>query len=572
MVTLLERVRQAATALAVVALLVPATSFAQTPTDAKLDESLREALERGCVGTQSVIVRTKPGYRQGLRDSLAAHGDVVKGEFPALDAVAAEVHCEDLGTLAAFDSTDSVSLNGPVATQSLTINLTGTEAALASARAALVAAKAAALNAQGTARSAERAAAAANAQVNAAKRALILANRLTGAARISAIAAAEVRLAQAEAAADAAESALEVAQTLATVAQTAALNAQNALVEARQALLDAAAAVAGREREGKAARALKKKFFATMPVRSANQHTDDEFDNETVDYGALEAAANTNGGSGIGVAVIDSGIEPGTDFDNRIAGFYDFTQGDIRAVAPIDPYGHGTHVAGLIASEFVGVAPKARLIGLRVLNENGQGTTANVVRAIEFAIANKSLLGINVLNLSLGHPIYEPAATDPLVQAVEHAVREGLVVVVSAGNFGINKKTGLSGYAGIASPGNAPSALTAGAARTFNTVTRRGRPHRAVQLARPVVVRRLREAGRRCARRQPAVGRRGRQRTATCPGETREYRQLHAALGHEYGGGCNERRRCARAAGQCGPHAEHGKGRTRVFRNSGARR
>ena len=77
-----------------------------------------------------------------------------------------------------------------------------------------------------------------------------------------------------------------------------------------------------------------------------------------------------------------------------------------------------------------------------------------------------------MLNLSLGHPIYEPAASDPLVQAVEHASREGIVVVVSAGNFGLNRKTGLAGYGGIASPGNAPSALTAGAARTFNTVTR----------------------------------------------------------------------------------------------------
>ena len=145
------------------------------------------------------------------------------------------------------------------------------------------------------------------------------------------------------------------------------------------------------------------------------------------------------------MAVIDSGIEPGTDFDTRITAFYDFTHGDIRAVAPIDPYGHGTHVAGLIASEFVGVAPNARLIGLRVLDAEGQGDTANVVRAIEFAIANKDLLGIDVLNLSLGHPIYEPAATDPLVQAVEHATREGIVVVVSAGNFGMNRKTGRGG-------------------------------------------------------------------------------------------------------------------------------
>src|SRR5437667_332345 len=57
----------------------------------KLDETLRETVQRGCTGTQSVIIRTKPGYRQGLRASLTAHGDVVSGEFPALDAVTATV-------------------------------------------------------------------------------------------------------------------------------------------------------------------------------------------------------------------------------------------------------------------------------------------------------------------------------------------------------------------------------------------------------------------------------------------------------------------------------------------------
>ena len=84
-----------------------------------------------------------------------------------------------------------------------------------------------------------------------------------------------------------------------------------------------------------------------------------------------------------------------------------------------------------------GIAPKARLFGLKVLDANGAGRTSDVISAIEFATANKTRLGIDVINLSLGHPIYEPAATDPLVQAVEAAVRAGIVVVVSAGNFGI---------------------------------------------------------------------------------------------------------------------------------------
>ena len=123
-------------------------------------------------------------------------------------------------------------------------------------------------------------------------------------------------------------------------------------------------------------------------------------------------------------------------------------------------------------SRFVGVAPNARLVGLKVLDKKGQGTTSNVLRALEFATTYKDALGISVINLSLGHPIFEPAATDPLVQAVEQAVRAGLVVVVSAGNFGINPATGLPGYAGLASPGNAPSALTVAALKTFDTVTR----------------------------------------------------------------------------------------------------
>ena len=77
------------------------------------------------------------------------------------------------------------------------------------------------------------------------------------------------------------------------------------------------------------------------------------------------------------------------------------------------------------------------------------------------------------MNLSLGHPIYEPAGNDPLVAAVERAVSAGIVVVVSAGNFGGDPVTHEVGYAGITSPGNAPDAITVGAVETLQTVTRR---------------------------------------------------------------------------------------------------
>lgn len=196
--------------------------------------------------------------------------------------------------------------------------------------------------------------------------------------------------------------------------------------------------------------------------------------------GTLGLPVLSPSGYGVGVAVIDSGLEDGPEFAGRVAGFYDFTtDGGESTTLPSDGYGHGTHVAGLIAGNgsqseqrYRGVAPKARLFVMKVLDENGAGYTSDVIDAIEFATRNKSRLGIDVINLSLGHPILEPAASDPLVQAVEAAVRAGIVVVAAAGNVGVSPSTGESGYAGILSPGNAPSAITVGAAKTFETNVR----------------------------------------------------------------------------------------------------
>ena len=183
-------------------------------------------------------------------------------------------------------------------------------------------------------------------------------------------------------------------------------------------------------------------------------------------------------GAGIGVALIDSGIARSRDFEGRITARHDFTDGGFSE-GHGDGYGHGTHVAGLIGASGVtskfrcqGIAPGVRFVGLQVLDRDGSGRTSDVTRAIEFAVANQARLGIDIINLSLGHPILEPAATDPLVPAVEHAVRAGIVVVASAGNLGTNPETGEPGYAGITSPGNAPSAITVGASNMNETVTR----------------------------------------------------------------------------------------------------
>ena len=185
-------------------------------------------------------------------------------------------------------------------------------------------------------------------------------------------------------------------------------------------------------------------------------------------------------GRGIGIAVIDSGLEMSAEFDGRVTGFFDFTDGRSVQATPSDGYGHGTHVAGTIAGtgllsanrDYRGIAPNAKLLVLKVLDETGAGYTSDVIRAVDFAVANRVRYNIQIINLSLGHPILEPAATDPLVAAVERATRAGVIVVAAAGNLGKNPDTGLTGYAGITSPGNAPSALTVGALKTDDTVTR----------------------------------------------------------------------------------------------------
>ena len=182
-------------------------------------------------------------------------------------------------------------------------------------------------------------------------------------------------------------------------------------------------------------------------------------------------------GAGVGIALIDSGIEPAVGLGGRIAAFYDFTRGGIVQRSAYDDFGHGTHLAvaiggdGTLEGTYKGIAPGVTFIGLKVLDSKGHGNTSDVIRAVEFATANRIALGIDIINLSLGHPIYESADSDPLVQAVEQAVRAGIIVVASAGNFGVNRETGVPGYGGITSPGNAPSAITVGAFKVNNTLS-----------------------------------------------------------------------------------------------------
>ena len=191
------------------------------------------------------------------------------------------------------------------------------------------------------------------------------------------------------------------------------------------------------------------------------------------------AYANSGGldGRGVGVAVIDTGVIAHLDLVRPMG------QGivEVEIVGHesglADYYGHGTHVAGIIAGDgsassdkwafrtFKGIAPGARIISLRALNPDGTGSTSDVLSAIDWVVNNAFLYNIKVINLSLGHPVYESYATDPLCVAVRRAYNNGIVVVVAAGNDG---QVG-TGFGTIDSPGNEPNVITVGAMDDRNT-------------------------------------------------------------------------------------------------------
>ena len=208
-------------------------------------------------------------------------------------------------------------------------------------------------------------------------------------------------------------------------------------------------------------------------------------------------------GEGVGVAVIDSGVADLPELRGRIVVSMDFTatskrfgqrfwrtaneagdcsnsssgSGGVRSRAK-DDNGHGTHVAGIIAAaganrrdDTRGVAPGVHIISLKVLDADGGGFAGDVVEAIDWAIANRYRYRIKVLNISLGGPVLQPYADDPVNQAVERAYRADLVVIASAGNRGKDAK-GQEILGGTTVPGNSPFAITVGALNTKQTAFR----------------------------------------------------------------------------------------------------
>jgi serine protease AprX len=185
-------------------------------------------------------------------------------------------------------------------------------------------------------------------------------------------------------------------------------------------------------------------------------------------------------GKGIGVALIDSGIAPvkGLNQPGKVINGPDLSfESQAPNLRQLDTFGHGTHMAGIIAGSdpatpagaprFDGVAPGAHLISLKVASADGATDVSQVIAAIDWVVQHRNDTGLNirVLNLSFGTDSVQDARLDPLSYAVEAAWRKGIVVVVAVGNDG-------AAATRVTMPAANPYVITVGAADPNGTVGR----------------------------------------------------------------------------------------------------
>jgi serine protease AprX len=160
-------------------------------------------------------------------------------------------------------------------------------------------------------------------------------------------------------------------------------------------------------------------------------------------------------GRGVTVALMDTGIARHPDLEGSVIARMDFVN---DGATLLDPSGHGTFVAGLIAAHgetFKGVAPDAKLVSLRVLDQNGHGTMRSVLAAFDWLLQNRTSMQIKVLNLSFGAPQRSSYHRELLAGVVESAWFAGITVVAAAGNDGPATGT-------VSMPGADPFVVTVG--------------------------------------------------------------------------------------------------------------
>jgi subtilisin family serine protease len=195
--------------------------------------------------------------------------------------------------------------------------------------------------------------------------------------------------------------------------------------------------------------------------------------NESVYQISADSVWNELGSQGdsVRVGIIDTGIDynhpdlgGGYGPGFKVIGGYDFVHNDTD---PMDDHSHGTHCAGIVAANgtLKGVAPKALLYALKVLDSQGSGWSSDIISAIEFTVDpdgdNDFSDKLDVASMSLGG---EPMEDDPMVDAVENSVSLGVTFCIAAGN------DGYVGAGTIGSPGISPSAITVGAVDKENII------------------------------------------------------------------------------------------------------
>ena len=201
--------------------------------------------------------------------------------------------------------------------------------------------------------------------------------------------------------------------------------------------------------------------------------------NTTVSTGAQAYWKKGYTGAGVDVALIDSGVSPveGLSTSGKVLNGPDLSfDSQSPSLQYLDGYGHGTHLAGIIAgrdtaavqgqyagdsSDFIGMAPDARIVNVKVADNQGATDVSQVVAGIDWVVQHKNDSGLNirVLNLSFGTNSTQSYVLDPLAYAAEVAWKSGIVVVASVGNDG-------STSTGVADPADDPYVLAVGAADT----------------------------------------------------------------------------------------------------------
>jgi serine protease AprX len=208
--------------------------------------------------------------------------------------------------------------------------------------------------------------------------------------------------------------------------------------------------------------------------------------NVTLASGAQEFWKAGYTGQGVDVAVIDSGVAPvdGLSVAGKVIDGPDLSfESQASNLQYLDSFGHGTHMAGIIAgrasgavpgqyvgdqTNFLGMAPDARIVSVKVADAHGATDVSQVIAAISWVVQHRQDNGLNirVLNLSYGTDSAQHYGDDPLAYAAEQAWKQGIFVVASSGNAGFVAKTG-----SMMNPGYDPLLMAVGASDPNGTVT-----------------------------------------------------------------------------------------------------